>query len=107
MLELEQSLRATLEGSVEGGQLGDSGHATTLTSTFDKARAAARPDRTALSIVTGQPVFVHAPARTTLGRDDRVPARSCTVPGRKATVARGSRDTRDQIRLADPSRSVT
>ena len=65
----------------------------------------ARPLRTALSIVAGQPVSVHAPARTTLGRLVSTPGRR--RPGRSAIVAYGSRLTRDQRSSASPSRSVS
>jgi hypothetical protein len=60
------------------------------------ARAAARPERTALSIVAGQPVAVQAPARVTSGREVSGPGLFAAVPGRSATVAFGSRLTRDQ-----------
>jgi len=55
------------------------------------ARAAALPLRTALSIVAGQPVAVHAPARVTFGRAVSTPRRSRSLPGRTAIVAAGSR----------------
>ena len=61
--------------------------------------------RTAPSIVAGQPVSVHAPARTTWERS--VSAAGRVTPGRSASVASGSRLTRDQTRSAWPKRSTS
>ena len=78
-LQLEQAPRAAVDRRVEARQRrGGRGHAAT-------AAAAARPLRTALSIVAGQPVSVHAPARTTFARAVAAPARA--MPGRSAIVA--------------------
>ena len=52
-----------------------SAHAATLVVTSDNSCAAVRPDRTALSIVAGQPVAVQAPARVTFGREVNGPGR--------------------------------
>ena len=92
---------------VERGELLHDGHAATLVVTSDNtARAAVRPERTALSIVAGQPVRVHAPARAS-PCSDAARARERSTPGRSAIVASGSRLTRDQSSSASPSRSVT
>src|SRR5439155_26014934 len=107
LLERQQVLGAKLDGSVQPGQLLDKSHAITLVVTSDNSLAAVRPDRTALSIVAGQPVAVQAPARVTFAREVRGPGRSAPVPGRSATVACGSRLTRDQVSSAGPSRSRT
>src|SRR5438874_6210421 len=107
MLEREQPLGRTLDAAVERSQFLRNRHAATLVVTPDNSPAAARPDRTALSIVAGQPVAVHAPARVTVGRDVRGPGRSAAVPGRSAIVARGSRLTRAQSSSPRPSRSVS
>jgi len=71
MLELEQALRGRLDGCVEArlDSLRSDGHAATPWGSLESASAAARPLRTAPSIVAGQPVAVQAPARTTLGFD--------------------------------------
>ena len=94
-------------GGVEPGELLHNSHAATLVVTSDNTRAATLPDRTALSIVAGHPVEVHAPARVTLPREVSGPGRSAAVPGRSATVACGSRLTRDHMRSAGPRRSVS
>src|SRR4029077_159497 len=107
VLQREQPFRAEFDGSVERRQLLDDSHAATLVVTSDNNLAAVRPERTALSIVAGQPVAVHAPARVTSGRSVHGPGRNAAVPGRSATVAFGSRLTRDQSSSAWPSRSVT
>ena len=59
-------------------------------SSASAAPAAARPLRTALSIVAGQPVSVHAPARKSRSTGVRGPGRSTCVPGAARNVARGS-----------------
>jgi hypothetical protein len=87
MLERQQPLGTALDGGVQPGELLNDGHTTTLVVTSDNTRAAVRPERTALSIVAGQPVAVHAPARVTLGREVNGPGRREAVPGRSATVA--------------------
>src|SRR5262249_18829461 len=55
------------------------------------ASAAARPLRTAPSIVAGQPVAVHAPARKRPGAAVREGGRSAREPGAWRNVAAGSR----------------
>src|SRR5947209_18280376 len=106
MLEPEQPLGTAFERAVERRELlDDRHHAASLVFTSDNTRAAARPERTALSIVAGQPVSVHAPARATFGRDVSTPGRS--TPGRKAMVAYGSRLTRDHRSSTSPRRSVS
>ena len=65
MLEREQPLGAELDAPIQRGQFSNDGHAATLVVMSDNNLAAARPERTALSIVAGQPVAVHAPARVT------------------------------------------
>src|SRR5438034_6153104 len=60
MLEREQPFRPAFERAVESRELLDDSHAAILVATSDNTFAAARPDRTALSIVAGQPVSVHA-----------------------------------------------
>src|SRR5207245_9554224 len=108
MLELEQPPRARLEGAVERGHGRDSCHLKILSRAGASGAApAARPLRTAPSIVAGQPVSVQAPARTTFGCAVCVPARAARVPGRPANVAAGSRLTRDQRSFASPSRAVS
>src|SRR5207248_9156480 len=106
MLELEQPYGRALESEVEGGALGDGGHAGTLVARDNTARAAARPLRTAFSIVGGQPSEdVHAPARATPA--ETAPAGGRSIPGRRAMVASGSRLTRDQSTSACPRRSTS
>src|SRR5262245_26695841 len=106
MLEREQALGGAFDAGVECGELARDGHAATLVVTSDnRARAAARPERTALSIVAGQPVSVHAPARARPGRTS--PGAGRRTPGRSAIVASGSRLTRDQSSSPPPRRSVT
>src|SRR5581483_8174770 len=100
-LELEQAPRAAVDHRVELRQLHRRAHGGNVSR---RRRAAKRPLRTALSIVAGQPVSVHAPARTMFGRDVSTPGR--TTPGRRAIVALGSRLTRDHTSSASPSRSV-
>ena len=56
-------------------------------------------------MVAGQPVSVQVPARATFACEVATPGRS--TPGRSATVAYGSRLTRDQRSSALPSRSVS
>ena len=67
-------------------------------------RAAARPLRTAPSIVAGQPVSVHAPARTTSGRSV---CRSAPLRARSRAEGDGrvrlAADTRpEEVRVAEP-----
>ena len=94
VLQREQALRAELDGSVERCQFLDDSHAATLVVTSDNNLAAVRPERTALSIVAGQPVAVHAPARVTCG----------PLGQRAGTQRRGPWAKRDgRVRLAaDP-----
>ena len=54
-----------------------------------RARAAARPLRIAPSIVAGQPVPVHAPARVTFGRLVCGPGRCASLPGPHRDRRRG------------------
>src|SRR5581483_222616 len=97
-LQLEQAPRPAVDGRIECRECRRAHRAR-------RYRAAARPLRTALSIVAGQPVSVHVPARATFGRAVCTPG--LTVPGRSAIVAFGSRLTRDQTSSASPSRSVS
>src|SRR5690242_19837718 len=108
MLKLEQPVRRALDRGVEVdlrlGPLGCDRHAATFDdAAASTARAAARPLRTALSIVGGQGGAVQAPASATLPRTSG----GTTAPGRTATVASGSRLTRDQRSSDSPSRAVT
>src|SRR5262249_46963765 len=108
MLERQQPLGGALDTGVEGVQLLYDGHAATLVVTSDNsARAALRPERTALSIVAGQPVPVHAPPRARPGRTRPRPGGARCTPERNAIRASGPRLTRDQRTSASPSRSVT
>src|SRR2546423_1249797 len=66
------------------------------------AFAAAPPLATALSIVTGQPVSSHAPARATPSRTS--PGAGRSTPGRSAIVACGSRLPRHPRRSPPPRR---
>ena len=59
--------------------------------------AAARPLRTAPSIVSGQPVSVHAPASTRPGRAVAAFGRSAPLPGVWRNVARRSRVTKNSV----------
>src|SRR5581483_2101700 len=109
MLQVEEVLDGALErrrGRAAGGaELGCCGHAAATSATFglsgerrrrgraSTASAAARPLRTAPSIVAGQPVSVQAPASASPGSAVRAPGRSGRVPGAARNVARGSRVT--------------
>ena len=53
------------------------------------SRAQARPLRTALSIVAGQPVAVQSPASHRLATGVRLSSRCLAEPGAAAKVARG------------------
>src|SRR5512133_632576 len=106
VLELEQPLGRAFDRDVEA-RLGGYAQAATSARAVVRARAAARPLRIAPSIVAGQPVAVHAPARVTFGRLVSGPGRCCSLPGRTAIVAAGSRLMRDQSNSAAPSRPVS
>ena len=62
--------------------------------------AAARPLRTAPSMVAGQPVSVHAPATARPGQEVAGPGRSRAVPGRARKVAARSLVTRESTSRA-------
>src|SRR5215211_4829975 len=80
----------------ERGPKASDAHAATFNEAGGKTQAASWPLRTALSMVAGQPVSVHAPARATFGRLVAKPGLSLAVPGLAANVAAGSRLTLDQ-----------
>ena len=79
---MPRSIAASMRVSSAAGALMCGPYSARVSST---RAAAARPLRTALSIVAGQPVSVHVPARTTSGRAVSTPGR--TMPGRSAIVA--------------------
>src|SRR5438093_5752763 len=106
MLQREQPLGSPLDGGIEGRELLNDGQAATFVVKLDSSDCTAdRPERTAPSIVAGQPVSVHAPARAMRSRTR--PGAGRTTPGRRAIVASGSRLTRDQSTSASPNRSLT
>ena len=59
--------------------------------------AAVRPLRTAPSIVSGQPVSVHAPASSSPGTEVAAPGRSAPAPGACRNVARRSLVTKKSV----------
>src|SRR5262249_29978465 len=105
VLELEQPLGRAVHGPFESepGSVPCECHTVTLVATSDNVRAAARPLRTAASMVGGQGAASHAPASASSSRA----AGGRFRPGLTAIVASGSLLTRDQRTSAGPSRSVT
>src|SRR5262249_24337687 len=94
VLELEQPLGRALHGPFEGkpGSVLCECHTVTFVATSDNVRAAARPLRTAASMVGGQGAASHAPA--SVSSPGAAGGRSS--PGVTAIVASGSLLTRDQ-----------
>ncbi len=107
VLELEQPLRARVDRPIECRQLGDDTHAGTSAGERLTAWAAAIPLRTAPSIVAGQPVAVHAPARTTRGRI-RLHGRPNDARSQSERRLRLAADTRpEELGRAEPLDELT
>jgi len=106
-LKLEQAADSAIDGVVDARQFRSCDAQCGPYSARTRATwaAAMRPLRTALSIVAGQPVSVHVPARTTSGRPVETPG--ARHSGAAAIVANGSRLTRDHKSSAAPSRPVS
>ena len=75
-------------GRGASGDLGHSGHLCSVPGLRSAGRAAARPLRTAPSIVAGQPVSVHAPATWTPREPRRGGAAAFPGPGGRSRSAR-------------------